>query len=83
MSLDSPICESVCVYTDLSESVSQTLNIKWAGISILCISLIACYHEQQSGKYSREGKPVYDSLDDGHVKSLYRDGLELISEGRG
>lgn len=33
-------------------------------------------------KYRREGKMVYYSLDDSHVLTLYREGIEHISEGR-
>lgn len=33
-------------------------------------------------KYRREGKMVYYSLDDSHVLTLYREGMEHISEGR-
>ena len=33
-------------------------------------------------KYRREGKMVYYSLDDKHIMTLYREGLEHISEGR-
>ncbi len=33
-------------------------------------------------KYRREGKMAYYSLDDGHVKTLFKQGLAHVEEGR-
>jgi len=120
LSSDSPICEVLCVHTDLIESVRETLIpsgqvhhlaelFKTLGdptrvrimdalaknefcvcdlAELLRLSQSATSHQlrvlrsNNLVKYRREGKMVYYSLDDEHVKSLYRDGLEHISEGR-
>ena len=119
--LENPVCEILCVHTELIESVRKKLIpggqvhdlaelFKTLGdptrvrimdalaksefcvcdlAELLGLSQSATSHQlrvlrsNHLVKYRREGKMVYYSLDDEHVMTLYREGLEHITEGRG
>ncbi|MBE7558330.1 helix-turn-helix transcriptional regulator [bacterium] len=53
------------------------------GLSVSAIShQLRHLRELKLVKYRREGKMAYYSLDDDHVKTLFRQGLAHVEEGR-